>query len=170
MTIFGLISASFSFVDIIYKADSLYRISSLANGAFAVTVGLFIFIFHWAIIKREGRLGALKGKIYQSDENFWGNFFFYAVAFIGLMVISFSFISLGSAIFYVNYSKVPMSKPGVPGQAPPIPKEYIYPNFEKIIKSVISIGIGSFAWILPWRVVEKVRKESLQSEAEGTNK
>ncbi len=170
MVIFGLISATYSVVDIIYRSDSLYRVSSLASGAFAVAVGLFIFIFHWAIIKREGRLGTLKGKAYQLDENFWGNFFFYAVAFVGLMVMSFSFISLGSAIFHVNYSKIPMSKPSVPGEMPPIPKVNIYPNMERIIKSVISIGIGFFAWILPWRVVGRIGKENLRSEAKGTDK
>jgi hypothetical protein len=171
MVIFGLISFTSSLVDVIYKSDSLYRVSSLANAAFAVVVGLFLFIFHWAIIKREGRLGALKGKVYQSDENFWGNFFFYAVAFIGLLVMSFSFMRLGSQIFHVGYPEMPRSKPVAPGgEKPPMPEFKIYPNVEGIIKSVISLGIGFFAWIWPWRVVERIRNGSLQGETKGTDK
>ncbi len=170
MAVFGLMSATSSVVDIIYKPDSLYRVSSLASSSFALVVGTFIFIFHWAIIKREGRLGSAEGKIYQSDENFWSNFFFYAVAFIGLMIVSFSFISLGSGIFHVNYSKPPMVKPNSPGEKLPIPNANISPNMEEIIKSAISFVIGFFVWISPWKIIAKLRKESLIHETQGTIK
>ena len=165
MVIFGFISFTSSLVDVIYKTNSLYKVSSLVSSGFSIIVGVFIFVFHWAIIKRENRFNLSKKKKYQSDESFWGSFFFYAVAFIGLMVMSFSFISLGANIFHTTFMETPALKPGTPpnGKLPP-PKVLISPDVGGIIKSSISIVIGFFVWLAPWKFVEKLREEELNSE------
>ena len=171
LIIFGLISISTSLIDVIFKKpDYVYKLSKLLNSGFSVLIGLFVFGFHWSIIKREGRLSSSDNRALQSDENFWGNLFFYSVSFIGLMIMIFSFISIGSAILKVNYSAMPPKSISPSNKLTPKEVARVYTDIEAALKSSISFVIGLFSWLLPWTAIKKIRKVDLENESRRTGK
>ena len=156
--IVALISGSNLLVDIIAKSRP-YAYSSLFSSIFAFIGGLFIFLYHWKIIVREGRLGKNKREVKETEEDFWGSLFFYIVSFIGIIIVLSSFIGFGSNIMKANYSY--KNVPSNPGQKIPAePKVTYAPNVEGMIKSAVSMIIGLFVWLVPYLRIEKEYKKN----------
>ena len=166
MLVFSLIVASRSGINFIFRGSGkdLYFISEVARDTAAILAGLFLFLFHWNIIKNEGRFGSNTIHKVQSDDNFWGNLFFYIVSFVGLMVLVFSFIGIVGSLFAVNYVPVPMnSNPKIPGASkPPIPNEYLHINVKSLLQNSVSFIIGLIVWLFPWNTLQKLRAGELK--------
>jgi len=170
MLVFSLIAASRTGINFILRdsGKDLYLVSGIARDIAAILAGLFLFLFSWNIIKKEGRFGSNTIHKVQPDDNFWGNLFLYTVSFIGLMVVVFSFIGIVGSFFAVDYVKVPLdTSPKVPGTSKlPVPNEYLYTNIKSLFQNSVSFVIGSIVWLFPWRALQKLRASELK-EYEG---
>jgi hypothetical protein len=165
MFIFSLIALSRTGIGFLFhEGNNVASVSNMAKDVAAIIMGAFMFLFHWRIIQKESRFSTEKDSVVQQDDNFWGSLFFYALSFLGLMVFAFSFIGIAGALFDVNWTKIPVStNPKIPGNSkPPLPNEYLYVNVEGVLKSSVSFIIGMLVWILPWRILQKSRKEQLR--------
>ncbi len=165
--IFALLNGSNLLIDILSKnRDIGYAYSGLFSSLFALVGGLFIFLYHWKIISKEGRFGKRERLIKETNEDFWGSLFFYIVSFIGLMIVLFSFIRFGSNIMKAHYSQVNVSPNPEPGKKIPLEPKITYaPDIEGMIKSAISMIIGLFVWLVPYTRLEK---EYSKDESKGT--
>ncbi|MCD6427948.1 MAG: hypothetical protein J7L03_07640 [Caldisericaceae bacterium] len=156
----GLLHGSNLLIDMLAKSRNIdYLYSELFSSIFAFLGGLFIFLYHWKIIVREGRLGKNKREVKETEEDFWGSLFFYIVSFIGIIIVLSSFIGFGSNIMKANYSY--KNVPSNPGQKIPAePKVTYAPNVEGMIKSAVSMIIGLFVWLVPYLRIEKEYKKN----------
>ncbi len=163
----ALLSGSNLLIDILTKGkDVSYAYSGLFSSLFAFAGGFFIFWYHWRIITKEGRFGRKEREIKETEEDFWGTLFFYIVSFIGIVIVLSSFIRFGSNIMKANYSyKDVVPNPGQ--KIPSEPKVTYAPNVEGMIKSVVSMVIGLFVWLIPYLRVEK---EYRKNEDKGSAK
>ena len=171
MLVFSLIAASRSGINFVFRSSgkNLYFVSEIARDIAAILAGLFLFLFHWNIIKNEGRFGSNTFRKSQGDDNFWGNLFFYIVSFVGLMVLVFSFIGIIGSLFSVNYVAVPMNSntnPKLPGASKlPIPNEYLHINVKSLLQNSVSFIIGLIVWLFPWNALQKLRASELKKYA-----
>ncbi len=158
--IVALLSGSNLLIDILAKTREVgYSYSGLFSSLFAFAGGLFIFLYHWKIIVREGRFGKNKREVKETEEDFWGSLFFYIVSFIGIIIVLSSFIGFGSNIMKAHYSYKNVSPN--PGQKIPTePKVTYAPNVEGMIKSAVSMIIGLFVWLVPYLRIEKEYREN----------
>jgi uncharacterized membrane protein len=168
MIVFGLISFVNQLLTILIPQgvtqgsvnyEFYYSIQGIAREITFVFLGIALFAYHWRLIVKEHRIGKRDAELEgESSMNFFEALFFYALSFIGIMVLSFSFASFVSNFFFVNDVSIkPLDPNANPSQILPT----IAPNIRLIVQSGIASIIGLIVWLLSFAHIQNTYKKSL---------
>lgn len=151
LLITSIIQITYSLTAIYFPLDSkdsisvdLFHFRILYDNIVIFVYGLFIFVFHWFFVVKEGRLGKRTELKYESSMNLFEAIFFYLLAFVGIIVLIFSLPQIVNGFYYIEYPPPVLDKNGgVMVESKP----FIRTDTATIIKGVVSSLIGLITFL-----------------------